>query len=104
METTKYYFARRCDVTGNGMNDGYCIGDGEMYIEKESDLIAHLRSLEWEDADGNLSTDIEPDEDLLEFFYNEEYYYYTVWRDDYVKYVSDHADGRDAVEVEGGEA
>jgi hypothetical protein len=98
----KFYFARRCDVTGNGMNEGYCIGDGEMYIEKESDMIAHLRSLDWVDADGNLSTDIESDEELLEFFYNEEYYYHTAWEDDELEYVSDYEDGRDAVEMEGG--
>ena len=26
-------FARKCDITGEGMNDGYCIQDGEMYIK-----------------------------------------------------------------------
>jgi hypothetical protein len=24
-------FARRCDVTGRGMNEGFCFGDGEKY-------------------------------------------------------------------------
>lgn len=99
----KFYFARRCDVTGYGMNEGYCIGDGEMYIRDEEDMVSHLRSLEWKDADGNLSTDIESDEDLLEYFYNEEYYYHTEWEDDDMEYVSDYEDGRDAVEVEGGD-
>ena len=99
----KFYFARRCDVTGYGMNEGYCIGDGEMYIRDEQDMVAHLRSLEWKDADGNMSTDIESDEDLLEYFYNEEYYYHTEWEDDEMEYVSDYEDGRDAVEVEGGD-
>ena len=30
-------FARRCDVTGRGMNEGYVFGNGEMYAsDKES--------------------------------------------------------------------
>jgi hypothetical protein len=72
-------FARRCDITGRGMNEGYVFGDGELCFAEKEDLIKHLRTLEWEDADGNLSQDIENDDDLLEYFYNEEMYYYTEW-------------------------
>lgn len=86
------------------MNEGFCIGEGEMYIKHESDLIAHLRTLDWEDSEGNLSTAIESDEELKEYFYAEDYYYYTAWEDEPMEYVSDHADGRDAVEMEGGES
>ena len=31
-------YARACDITGKGMNEGYCIGDGNMYIKYEVDL------------------------------------------------------------------
>ena len=32
-------FARKCDVTGRGMNEGYVFGDGEQYAcDKESAL------------------------------------------------------------------
>ena len=97
METTqKFYFARRCDVTGEGMNEGFCIGEGEMYIKHESDLIAHLRTLDWEFADGKRPKDIESDDELRELLYDVEYFYHTYWEDDEMEYVSDHADGRDA--------
>ena len=72
-------FARRCDITGRGMNEGYVFGDGELYFAEKEDLIKHLRTLEWEDADGNLSQDLTNEEDILEFFYNEDAYYYTEW-------------------------
>lgn len=74
---TKY--ARRCDATGVGMNEGYVCGDCEFYFAEQSDLIAHLRTLNWEDCDGNSSLDVVEDDDLMEFFYNEDYYWYTEW-------------------------
>ena len=37
-------YARKCDITGEGMNDGYVVGDGEMHIKYEKDLIALIRS------------------------------------------------------------
>jgi len=33
-------FARKCDITGEGMDKGWCIGDGEMYIKYERDALA----------------------------------------------------------------
>jgi len=72
-------FARRCDATGRGMNEGYVFGDGELCFAEREDLIRHLKTLDWEDADGNLSQDVENDDDLLEYFYNEDMYYYTEW-------------------------
>ena len=74
---TKY--ARRCDATGRGMNEGYVCGDGELYFVEVTDLLIHLRTLDWEDCNGNKSTDCVTDDELMEFFYNEEYYCYTEW-------------------------
>ena len=74
---TKY--ARRCDATGKGINEGYVVGDGELYFAEREDLIAHLRTLDWEDCNGRKSTNCVTDDALLKFFYNEDYYYYTVW-------------------------
>jgi hypothetical protein len=76
---TKY--ARRCDATGCGINEGYVVGDGELYFSSKDDLLSHLIELEWVDCNGNNSTDCKTNEDLLEFFYNEEYYYYTEWEE-----------------------
>lgn len=74
-------FARRCDATGKGINDGYVVEHFDILLHFESvdELLKHLKSLDWEDIDGNKSKDCESDDDLLEYFYNEEYYYYTEW-------------------------
>jgi hypothetical protein len=72
-------FARRCDITGRGMNEGYVFGDGELCFAEKEDLIKHLRTLEWEDANGKRSKDIEDDAELMNYFYREDLYYYTEW-------------------------
>ena len=76
--STKY--ARACDITGEGMNEGYCIRDGNMYIKYEADLIKHIRDAEKE---GNSEyTDDMTDEFLLNDYYNAGYYYKTDWEDE----------------------
>ena len=72
-------FVRVCDATGRGMNAGYVFGDGEKYFSEEKHLVDYLRTLNWEDCNGNLSSDIDNNDDLLEFFYNDDMYYYTEW-------------------------
>ena len=37
--------ARKCSVTGEGMNDGYVFRDGDMYFSKEEDLLKHILSM-----------------------------------------------------------
>jgi hypothetical protein len=44
-------------------------------------LVEHLRSLKWVDADGQ-DVDIEDQRELLDYFYNEDYFYYTTFDDD----------------------
>jgi hypothetical protein len=66
-------FARKCSVTGKGMNDGYVFNDGEMYFYNESDLVLFLRNRNPED-NKNLSDDF-----LLKEAYDNEEYYYTEW-------------------------
>jgi hypothetical protein len=61
------------------MNEGYVCGDGELYFVEVTDLLIHLRTLDWVDADGKRSLDIDDDDELLDFFYREEYYYHTEW-------------------------
>ena len=72
-------FARRCDATGRGINEGYVVGDGELYFSTQEHLIDYLRGLDWEDADGKRSNDIEDDAELMNYFYREDAYYYTEW-------------------------
>ena len=64
-------FARKCDITGEVMNEGYVIQDGEMYIKHECDLIVYLRGLE---GNEDLS-----DEVLKEEAYDNGVYYWTEW-------------------------
>lgn len=64
-------YARRCDATGLGINEGYVVGDGELYFGEEKHLIEHLRSRGGMDG---LS-----DEFILKEAYLSDEYYYTEW-------------------------
>ena len=72
--TDRILYARQCDITGEGMNEGYCIQDGLMYIKYEKDMIKHLREF-----DEELSLRTPLDEELLSVYYNDDYYYWTEW-------------------------
>lgn len=72
-------FVKRCDTTGCGMNQGYVCNDGEFYFSTKEHLLDHLRTLNWEDCNGVNSSTLTNDEDIMEFFYNEDYYCYTEW-------------------------
>ena len=65
-------FARKCDITGVGMNTGFCIQDGLMYIKNLDDLNNHIKNV----------TDYKTTSDA----YNNDYYYYTSWEDDPLDY------------------
>ena len=60
-------YARQCDITGEGMNEGYVICDGAMYIKYTKHLSEHITN----------DTDYEPVEEA----YEDDYYYYTEWED-----------------------
>ena len=74
-------YARKCDATGRGMNEGFVVGDGELYFSEKKYLLEHLRTLDWEDSNGVNSKDMQTDDDLMDFCYNEELYYYTKWEE-----------------------
>ena len=80
-------YARKCCITGEGMNEGYCIEDGLMYVKYEKDMIKHLRKLEKnsnaeEIRIKRIEEDRLTDEFLLQDYYKAEYYYYTEWVDE----------------------
>jgi len=60
-------YARRCDATGKGMNEGYSIQDGGMYIASEVDMLKHLEE----------HTAYES----LQAAFDDEYCYWTEWSD-----------------------
>ena len=68
-------YARKCDITGEGMNEGFCLQDGLMYIANEKDLIKKLREKEFS---GDEYVGVS-DEDMKEMAYEEGTYYWTTW-------------------------
>jgi hypothetical protein len=58
-------FARICDITKKGINEGYCIMDGGMYIASEVDILKHL-----EEHTAYAS---------IQEAFDEQYCYYTEW-------------------------
>jgi hypothetical protein len=66
-------YARKCDATGRGMNEGFVVGDGELYFSEEQHLIDWLRSLGGMEG---LS-----DEFILKESYEQDEYYYTEWEE-----------------------
>jgi len=60
--TTKY--ARKDSVTGKGMNEGFCFGDGDFYCESEEDAITQSKKLGY---------------NTLNEAYEDEAYYFTNW-------------------------
>lgn len=61
-------FARKCDITGVGMNEGYCFGEGEMYAATEETALKIAK-----DHYGY---------DTLEEAYADDAYYWTEWDDE----------------------
>lgn len=41
-------FARKCSVTGKGINEGFCFFDGGMYFEHEKDALEYAKTLGYE--------------------------------------------------------
>lgn len=72
-------YCRVADDTGKGINEGYVVGDGEMYFATEDGLYKHLKALDYVDADGKSTKKIKDRDDLLDYFFNDEYYYWTEW-------------------------
>jgi hypothetical protein len=65
------------------MTEGYVVDhfDTLLYFSEIEYLVEHLRSLDWIDIDGN-EVDFEDQRDLLDYFYAEDYYYYTTFDDE----------------------
>lgn len=84
-------FARRCDITGKGINEGYVWGDGTFYTSTTQITIDEFRS---DISDGAYDFDSVgkeellsmSDHDLLQYGYDNDVFYYTEWEeidDDY---------------------
>jgi hypothetical protein len=69
-------YARKCSITGEGMNEGWCWGDGVYYSKYEKDTIGELRM---DYPEHSKLTD----EELIEWAVEEEgVLYWTTWEDE----------------------
>ena len=76
------FWARKCDITGEGMNEGYLIEDGFMYIKYDKDMIKHLRKVDEDEIiDKNTHYYKKSNDELYEEYYENDYYYWTEWED-----------------------
>ena len=86
-------FARRCSLTGEWMNKGFCICDGHMYIKSEKMMLDHLREnfadiieghsdFDADEYDVSLDPEKMDDEEVLQACYEAEYYYHTEWTEE----------------------
>jgi hypothetical protein len=60
-------YARQCSATLEGMNEGYCFGDGEYYAKHEADALKYAQSIGYK---------------TLEEAYDDDAYYWTEWEDE----------------------
>lgn len=67
-------WARVDTATGLGMNEGFCVNDGDAYFVNQSDLVKYLRDEMNVDETGELSDDF-----ILKEAYDNGEYYYTEW-------------------------
>lgn len=99
-------WARQCSVTNEGMNEGWCWGDGDFYTKHKSDTLAEClkdrefiinrwNATEINDLEDLIGADRVKElnkkmrertllaEDLLSMGYASDYLYYTEWEGDY---------------------
>ena len=66
-------FAKMCDATKKGMNEGYVVLDGQKYYSDDNYVLMYLLS--------EIPSELlhMSDNDKLEWLYDNDYYYYTDW-------------------------
>jgi len=80
-------FARVCDITNRGMNEGWVWGDGTFYTSTKEITVSELRD---DISDGAYDFDevgaskllAMSDDDLLQYAYDNDVLYYTEWNDE----------------------
>ena len=68
-------YTRFDSLTGQGMNAGYCICDGEAYASNDETLLIQLMAIESIGESEVVS-------DYLARCFEDELYYYTTWEDE----------------------
>lgn len=69
----------KCSATGKKTKFAYIVDQPKVNLvfSEEKYLLEHLKTIFWINCNGVQSINIKNDDELLDFFYNEEYYYYT---------------------------
>lgn len=67
-------FARRCDITGKGMNQGWVIGPMNLYVADEENMIKELRKVD------DIPKEF-PADKLRDYLYGKDYFFYTEWNE-----------------------
>jgi hypothetical protein len=97
MENSNFKFARKCDVTGQGMNEGWVINQGFHYIKYEEDALVYAQ-------EQGYNTIQELYDACQDERGNSDGFYWTSWDDDEEEwggyYESPYEDGREAVWVD----
>ena len=84
-------YARICDVTNVGMNEGWCWGDGGYYTATKEATVAELRndiiygSYDFDELGSEVLLAMSDDE-LLTYAFNYEIVYYTEWDEGDIEY------------------
>lgn len=65
-------FARKCSVTGEGMDEGFVFGDGEMYFSTDELAQTHIQTLGYK---------------TVKEAYKAGEIYWTVWEDNDYQYI-----------------
>lgn len=80
-------YARKCDVTGKGMNEGWCWGEGVYYTKTKEATIKELRSdikdgaYDFDELGSDAMLQMSDDE-LMLYAYNCEVFYWSDWYDE----------------------
>ena len=78
-------YARVCDVTGRGMNEGWCWGDGVYYTATKEATIKELRGAYDFDELGSEEMLKMSDDELMQYAYDNEVFYWTEWHDEEIE-------------------
>lgn len=74
-------YARRCNVTNVGMNEGWCWGDGLFYTATLEATMSELREYDFDEL-GSEALLAMSDEELLSYAFEHDVLYWTEWYDE----------------------